>query len=105
MLLDGRAPLPGEVMTFPELAGTFRSIAKDGKDGFYKGRIAQVRLLGRFYMISESPDKAIVDLVKRKGGVMEMEDLASHESTLVTPIKYTYGGEVTIYEVCFQHVP
>lgn len=33
---------------------------------------------------------------------MEMEDLASHESTLVTPIKYTYGGEVTIYEVCLQ---
>ncbi len=36
---------------------------------------------------------------------MEMEDLASHESTLVTPIKYTYGGEVTVYEVRVQHVP
>ena len=36
---------------------------------------------------------------------MEMEDLASHESTLVTPIKYTYGGEVTIYEVCIQLAP
>jgi len=105
MLLDGRAPLPGEVIKFPELAITFRSIAKDGKDGFYKGRIAQVRLLGQFYMISESPDEAIVDLVKRNGGVMEMEDLASHESEFVNPIKYTYGGEVTIYEVCVQHVP
>lgn len=52
-----------------------------------------------------SPGKAIVDLVKSKGGVMEMQDLASHESTLVTPIKYTYGGEVTIYEVCLQDVP
>jgi len=102
MLLDGRAPLPGEVMKFPELAATFRSIAKDGKDGFYKGRIAQVRFFGQFYMISDSPGKAIVDLVKAKGGVMEMEDLASHESTLVTPIKYTYGGEVTVYEVRVQ---
>jgi gamma-glutamyltranspeptidase/glutathione hydrolase len=105
MLLDGRAPLPGEVMKFPELAATFRSIAKDGKDGFYKGRIAQVRFFGQVYIISESPGKAIVDLVKSKGGVMEMEDLASHESTLVIPIKYTYGGEVTIYEVRIQWFP
>lgn len=105
MLLDGRAPLPGEVMKFPDLATTFRTIAKDGKDGFYEGRIAQVRFFGLLYMISESPDEAIVDLVKKKGGVMEMEDLSSHESTLVTPIKYTYGGEVTIYEVCVQYVP
>lgn len=52
-----------------------------------------------------APVKAIVDLVKNEGGVMEMEDLASHESTLVTPIKYTYGGEVTIYEVCIQWAP
>lgn len=51
MLLDGRAPLPGEVMKFPELAVTFRSIAKDGKDGFYQGRIAQVRLFGQCHMI------------------------------------------------------
>jgi len=49
--------------------------------------------------------KAIVDLVNSKGGVMEMGDLASHKSTLVTPIKYTYGGEVTIYEVRIQSVP
>lgn len=38
-------------MKFPDLAVTFRSIAKDGKDGFYKGRIAQVRFFGQFYMI------------------------------------------------------
>ena len=44
MLLNGRAPLPGEIMKFPELAATFQSIVKDGKDGFYKGAIAQVRL-------------------------------------------------------------
>lgn len=54
MLLNGRAPLPGEVMKFPELAATFRSIVKDGKDGFYKGRIAQVRYCGQTYMLSES---------------------------------------------------
>lgn len=83
MLLKGRAPLPGQIMTFPDLASTFRSVAKDGKDGFYKGRIAE----------------AIVELIQSKGGVMELSDLATHETTFVEPLMYTYAGEVTVYEV------
>lgn len=83
MLLDGKAPLPGQIVTLPNLARTFRTVAEQGKDGFYKGRIAQ----------------AIVDLIQSQGGVMELEDLAKHETSFVEPIKYTYGGEVTVYEV------
>lgn len=83
MLLNGKAPLPGQIMTFPNLAKTFRSVAENGKDGFYKGRIAE----------------AIVELIQSKGGVMELEDLARHETSFVEPIKYTYGAEVTVYEV------
>jgi len=82
MLLNGHAPKPGQIMTFPDLAKTFHAVAEQGKDGFYKGRIAQ----------------AIVDLIQSKGGVMELGDLAKHETTFVEPIKYTYGGEVTVYE-------
>jgi gamma-glutamyltranspeptidase len=29
-------------MRFPDLANTFRALVKEGKDGFYKGRIAEV---------------------------------------------------------------
>ena len=82
MLLNGRAPLPGELVTFPTLAQSFREIVAHGKDGFYKGRIAE----------------EIVKLVKSKGGVMELEDLAKHKTDFVTPIKYTYKDEVTVYE-------
>ncbi|KAF7964746.1 hypothetical protein HWV62_3388, partial [Athelia sp. TMB] len=82
MLLDGKAPLPGQIMTFPNLAKTLRTVAEEGKDGFYKGRVAQ----------------AIVDLVRAQGGVMEMEDLAKHATDFVEPISYTYGGEVTLWE-------
>ena len=70
-------------MTFPTLAQSFREISANGKDGFYKGRIAE----------------EIVKVVKSKGGVMELEDLAKHKTELVDPIKYTYRGEVTVYEV------
>jgi gamma-glutamyltranspeptidase / glutathione hydrolase len=83
MLLDDKAPFPGQIKQFPNLAKTFRTLAEEGHDGFYKGRIAE----------------AIVELVQSKGGVMELEDLAQHRSALVEPIKYTYGGEVTLYEV------
>lgn len=88
MLLDGKAPLPGQIMTFPNLAKTFRALAERGKDGFYKGRVAE----------------AIVELIKSKGGVMELEDLEKHTSALVEPIKYTYGGDVTVYEVTYMSV-
>jgi len=83
MLLDGKAPLPGQVIKLPNLAKTFRELITHGKDGFYKGRIAQ----------------AIVDLIKSKGGVMELEDLANHKTAFVEPINYTYANEVTLYEV------
>ncbi|KAI0331968.1 gamma-glutamyltranspeptidase [Cubamyces sp. BRFM 1775] len=82
MLLDGKAPLPGQFLKLPNLAQTFREVAEKGKDGFYKGRIAQ----------------AIVDLIQSKGGVMELEDLAQHKTDFVEPIKYTFNNEVTVYE-------
>ncbi|KAL1708968.1 nucleophile aminohydrolase [Schizophyllum commune] len=82
MLLNGRAPRFGEIMTFPTLAATFKEVAEKGKDGFYKGRVAQ----------------AIVDLIQSQGGVMELSDLAKHESNFVEPIKYTYLNDVTVYE-------
>jgi gamma-glutamyltranspeptidase/glutathione hydrolase len=83
MLLNGKAPLPGQVIKLPNLSRTFRELVAHGKDGFYKGRVAQ----------------AIVDLIQSKGGVMELEDLANHKTTFVEPISYTYANEVTLYEV------
>lgn len=60
---DGvRSPLPGEMMTNPTLAQTFRTLAKEGKKGFYEGRIAE----------------AIVKVVKALGGYLSLEDLAYH---------------------------
>ncbi|EUC67477.1 lincomycin-condensing protein lmbA [Rhizoctonia solani AG-3 Rhs1AP] len=82
MLINGRAPLPGEVMRLPDLAQTFKTLVSEGKKGFYTGRIAE----------------AIVELIKSNGGVMELNDLAEHDTEFVEPIKYTYAGEVTLWE-------
>ncbi len=85
MLLNGRAPLPGQLMKFPNLAQTFKELVVHGKDGFYKGRIAE----------------SIVDLIKSRGGVMDLDHLADHQSSFVEPIKYTYG-DVTLYEASLR---
>lgn len=92
MLLDGRAPLPGEVITMPHLANTFRELAAKGKEGFYKGRIAE----------------AIVELHKSKGGFMELEDLADHMdrgTEEVNPISYTYRHAGDVEGVTLHEIP
>ena len=78
MLLNGKAPAAAELMRMPNLARTFRELATKGKDGFYRGRVAE----------------AIVELIKSKGGLMELDDLAAHAekgTEEVTPISYTYN--------------
>ncbi|KAL4776357.1 nucleophile aminohydrolase [Aspergillus nidulans var. acristatus] len=60
---DGyRSPLPGEILRNPTMAQTFRSLAANGKKGFYEGRIAQ----------------EIVNVIQSLGGYMTLDDLKAH---------------------------
>lgn len=60
---DGkRAPLPGEIFQNPNLAQTFRLLAKHGKKGFYEGPVAN----------------ALVEVVQSLGGHLGTEDLKNH---------------------------
>ncbi len=81
-LINGRAPRLGEVFRNPDVARSLESIAKDGRDGFYKGGIAQ----------------RIVATELKVGGVMSAEDLAEFSSEWVEPISTTYRGW-TVYEI------
>ncbi|MBW0491842.1 hypothetical protein O181_031557 [Austropuccinia psidii MF-1] len=88
LLIGGKkAPQPGDLMVNPSLAQTFKEVATNGKDGFYRGRIAE----------------EIVKMIKTQGGVMELDDLSSHTSELVEPISYSYHtdqeGEITLHEL------
>lgn len=69
-LIDGLPPAPGtfwapgDKLRYPELADTYRAIAADGADAFYKGRIAE----------------AIAAEIVRGGGILTYDDLANYES-------------------------
>jgi gamma-glutamyltranspeptidase / glutathione hydrolase len=76
ILRNGHAPKSGEIFRNPYLAETFRTLARDGRDGFYGGRIA----------------KEIVDLIQSLGGEMTLEDLKSHKTEQVEPITINYQG-------------
>ena len=75
-LPHGRPPKPGESLRQPELAETLRTIAREGRAGFYSGPVAA----------------DIVDCLRGLGGLHTMDDLAAHSSDYVTPIKSRYRG-------------
>ena len=81
LLIDGRAPRPGELMRLPTLAETLRGVAAEGKDYIYQGDFAS--------RLSEH--------VGRYGGWITADDLAAHTSTWDEPIAADYRG-VTLYE-------
>lgn len=72
----GRTPREGEVFRNPDLARTYREIARGGRDAFYEGRIAET--IERYF--------------RRIGGWMTKADLAAHRSDWVTPLRSTYRG-------------
>jgi len=77
---DGRPPQVGDTLRQPELAGTLRRIRDHGADGFYRGRTAEL----------------IVAEMRRGGGIITLEDLASYDAAWRDPIRFTYRGHTVI---------
>ena len=76
LMADGTAPREGDVMEMPLLAQTFRRLAAEGRDGFYRGTVA----------------RAVVTAVQERGGVLTEEDLEAHRSRFDDPIHVKYRG-------------
>ena len=72
----------GQVFKNPDVAKTLRIIGEKGRDGFYKGPIAE----------------AILKTEKEEGGVMTAADLADFQPEWVEPISTIYHGW-TVYEI------
>ncbi len=81
LLIDGRAPYPGEIMRIPTLAETLRGIAADGPRYVYEGDFAQ----------------KLSAHVQRYGGWITPADMAAHNSTWDETISADYRG-LRLYE-------
>jgi gamma-glutamyltranspeptidase/glutathione hydrolase len=73
---EGKAPGKGEIFKNPMLANSLEKIAQGGRDVFYKGEIAHT----------------IDAFMKRHGGYLSYDDLASHQSEWVEPVSVDYRG-------------
>ena len=78
-LIEGKPPRVGELFCQPDLAVTLRSIAKKGREEFYRGEIA----------------RKIVKFSEEHEGFFSLKDFEDHSSTWVDTIKTDYRG----YEV------
>lgn len=79
---QGRVPVAGDRLVWPQLAKTLEMIQRDGVDAFYTGEIA----------------RDIVGHIRERGGVMTVSDLANCRADAVTPIMADYRG-LTIAEL------
>lgn len=81
-LISDRAPRVGELFRNPDLAWSYRQIAAQGRDAFYKGEIA----------------RRIFELSRRHGGTLALKDLGDYSSDWVEPISTTYR-DWTVFEL------
>lgn len=73
---DGFPKEEGEIIQNKNLARSLRIISKKGKEGFYKGEIAE----------------KIVAAVQKDGGILTMEDLANYEVSFRKAVSGSYRG-------------
>ena len=73
---QGKAPGKGDVFRNPELAATYRLIARKGRDAFYRGELA----------------RKLVAYSKRVGGFFADRDFADFAAEWVEPVSVSYRG-------------
>jgi gamma-glutamyltranspeptidase/glutathione hydrolase len=66
----------GDLFIQQDLASTLERIAREGKDGFYKGKTAEL----------------VIAEMRRGGGLISLEDLASYQAVERPAVRGTYRG-------------
>jgi gamma-glutamyltranspeptidase/glutathione hydrolase len=80
-LVDGQAPVAGCLQRQPLLADTLEAIGREGRDGFYRGAVAE----------------DIVAYLRSLGGLHTLADFADAAGDYVEPISTSFRGR-TIFE-------
>src|ERR1700730_12776558 len=76
LLPHGKPAVAGDVIRQPELGQTLGAIAKNGRDAFYKGAIAE----------------DMVETLRGIGGLHTLDDFATHTTETTVPIGTVYKG-------------
>jgi gamma-glutamyltranspeptidase / glutathione hydrolase len=76
LLVNGQAPRAGEYFRNPDIASSYRLIAKGGASVLYGGALGQ----------------KIVSHLQKMGGFITLDDLKKNQPTWVTPISTTFKG-------------
>jgi gamma-glutamyltranspeptidase/glutathione hydrolase len=76
----GEVPKDGDMIRQPQLAETLKAIAEKGSDVFYRGWIAE----------------AIVEVIKKDGGLMTLDDLKEYRALWREPLVGSYRGRTVI---------
>ncbi len=84
-LQDGFPRMEGETLLQKDLAEVLKTIMLKGKDGFYKGKLAQ----------------AFVKGIRDRGGVLTEKDFSSYEAELTKPLEGNYRG----YDILTANLP
>ena len=80
--IDGRGPEKGELFKNPDLGNTFRLLAEQGRDAYYRGEIAE----------------KIDTWMRENGGYLRLEDFNKHRSEWIDPVTVNYRG-YDIYQI------
>src|SRR6201999_2332614 len=75
-LINGQTPKAGDFFRNPDIAASYREIAKEGPGALYGGPLGQ----------------KIVARVQQLGGFLTLDDLKKNQPTWVTPISTTFKG-------------
>ncbi len=73
---NGEPPPAGSLLLNPALASTLELIARSGKDGFYRGPVAE----------------RLATFIEAEGGYVRAADLAAHATTWVEPLRGDFEG-------------
>jgi gamma-glutamyltranspeptidase/glutathione hydrolase len=82
---DGAGPTLGAVLKQPDLALTLEDVSRSGRDGFYRGRVADL----------------IVADMRKQGGLITHADLESYRAKSREPLIFHHNG----YELITHPVP
>jgi gamma-glutamyltranspeptidase/glutathione hydrolase len=79
-LPGGAVPREGEVFRQPDLARTLERILDEGAEGFYRGETADL----------------LVEEMRRGGGILTHEDLASYAAAWREPVRFRYRDRTVL---------